>query len=117
MEPHPTPPTLALVRDLMFMSKIRAESTAAGVALTVVREPAKLGLTPGRALLVDLTLPGALEAAAAWKQSQQKPVIGFVGHTETETIEAARVAGIDQVLTRGQFTGLLPQIFKQFTGE
>ena len=39
-------------------------------------------------------------------------VPGFVSHVDTATIAAAREAGIDQVLARGQFVQILPELLK-----
>ena len=44
-------PVLALVRDLMFVSKIVATARSAGEPLKVVRDPAKLAGEAGRRLL------------------------------------------------------------------
>ncbi len=101
---------LALVRDLMFASKITAAASAASVECRIVRYPSKLAETSGDRLFVDLNQDGAIEAAAAWGLASGKPVTGFVSHVDTATIEKAKSAGIDEVLTRGQFTQLLPNL-------
>jgi DNA-binding NarL/FixJ family response regulator len=112
------PPVLTLARDLMFVGRIVAEARAADVPLTVVREPAKLGHAPGRLLVVDLNLPGALEAAADWKGAYPgEPVVGFVAHTDAQTIEAARAAGLDLVLARSAFVVQLPALLLKLSGE
>ena len=90
---------LALVRDLMFASKI----TAAGVPVRVVREVSALATADGSHLIVDLNQPGALDAAVAWRARTGRPVVGFVAHVDTATIAAARAAGIDRVLARSAF--------------
>jgi len=104
--------TLVLVRDLMFSSKITAVAREAGVAVKVVRDPAQLASQPGERLIVDLNQPGALEAATAWKQTTGGEVIGFASHVDTDTIHKARQSGIDRVLSRGQFTQLLPNLLQ-----
>jgi hypothetical protein len=38
------------------------------------------------------------------------PSIGFVSHVQTELIDAARQAGVDEVLARSAFTMRLPEI-------
>ena len=55
-------------------------------------------------LIVDLGESGALEAAIAWKREHGGEVVGFVAHVDAETIEKAKSAGIDHVLSRGQFS-------------
>ena len=103
-------PVLVLVRDLVFSSRIGAEARAAGRAVTLLRDPASLVGIPGRRLIVDLNQPGALEAAAAWKQASSGEVVGFVSHVDAETISRARSAGIDRVLPRSRFVELIPQL-------
>ena len=103
---------LALVRDLIFASRITATARAQGVDVRLLRDPAALGAEAGARLLVDLNQSGALDAAAAWKRVDPagREVIGFVSHVDTETIAAARAAGIDQVLARSAFATKLPDL-------
>jgi len=76
-----------------------------------VRDPSKLAGTTGDLLLVDLNLDGAIEAAGTWKRdAETRRVIGFVQHTDIAAIEAARAAGIDQIMPRGAFFDSLDQI-------
>ena len=97
---------VCLVRDLMFAGKI----TAAGVPARVVRDPAALATADGSHLVVDLNQEGALAAAVAWRTRTGRPVVGFVAHVDTSTIEAARAAGIDRVMARGAFAQRLPAL-------
>src|SRR5437868_1615938 len=90
------PPVLALVRDLIFSTKITTTARAGGISVKVVRDPAKLAGETGSLLLVDLNLPGAIDAAAAWRGNGA--VVGFVSHVDAETASAARSAGIDRVM-------------------
>jgi DNA-binding NarL/FixJ family response regulator len=102
----------------MFSGKILAEARAASVTVQVIRDPARMdehAQSPARLLLVDLNLPGAIEAAAAWRDASQahdRLVIGFVSHVDTPTIAQARQAGLDHVLPRGKFVQVLPEILK-----
>jgi hypothetical protein len=108
------PPILCLVRDLLFYSKIRAAAESAGMTLKSLRDPAKLTDEIGRGLIVDLNQENALPAAAAWRQQTGRPVVGFVSHVDTDTIQNARAAGIDQVLARSQFEKNLPKLLAGF---
>jgi hypothetical protein len=94
-------PVVALVRDLMFVSKITAVARAAGVRVRVVRDVSGLAGAEGRFVVADLSHPGAIEAAVAWSRATGKPTLGFVSHVDTETIDRARSAGIEQVVARG----------------
>jgi len=108
---RPAGEIIALVRDLLFASRITATARAAGIPVTVVRDPAQLAAaSPSRLLLVDLNLPGALEAATLWKRSTSGHVTGFVSHVDADTIARARAAGIDQVLPRSRFVEVLPDL-------
>jgi hypothetical protein len=104
-------PVLALVRDLLFGSNISASARGAGVPVRIVREADKLANSGGRMLLVDLALDGAIAAAGEWGKTTGKPVIGFVGHVDTETAAKAEAVGI-RVMTRGAFSASLPQLLK-----
>ena len=112
-----TAPTLALVRDLLFASKITATAASRGTCVQLVRDPAKLGGQPGSRLIVDLNLTGAIEAAQAWKGATGGEVVGFVSHVDTATINRARAAGVDRVLARSRFVELLPQLLGGETPE
>lgn len=104
------PPVLALVRDLLFSSRITATAGSVGVPIKVIRDPAKLAGVPGRRLLVDLNLDGAIDAAAAWQAARKAPAFGFVSHVDTPTIQRARAAGIDRVMPRSQFVQVLAEL-------
>ena len=112
-------PVLVLVRDLIFSSRIAATARAANVPITLLRDPAQLAAAPAAArLIVDLNLPGALDAAVAWKNSAPSPdpartVIGFVSHVDADTIARARAAGVDQVLPRSRFVEMLPTLLTE----
>jgi CheY-like chemotaxis protein len=104
-------PVLALVRDLIFATKISTAAKGVGVAVKMIRDPAMLGQEPGRLLLVDLNLPGAIEAAAQWRAGTAAgPVIGFVSHVDADTAARARSAGIEQVMARSRFVQVLPDL-------
>jgi hypothetical protein len=97
-------PTVVLVRDLMFLSKIASAARSMGVELVTLRDAAKLTATPGARLIVDLSLEGAIESASLWKSAAPgRTVVGFVSHIDSATINAARSAGIE-VLSKGQFS-------------
>lgn len=112
MPDAPPPPVVALVRDLIFASRIRATARDVGVELQLVRDPARLLIQPGRRLLVDLNLPGAIEACPAWMRINQGDVVGFVSHVDAETIAHARSVGIAKVMARSRFVELLPDLIR-----
>jgi len=110
IDPPSSTPVLALVRDLMFSSKITATARAVGVEVHAVREPGGLSERKGRLLVVDLNLPGAIEAAAGWRAGNPGcRVVGFVSHVDAPTIQKAREAGLE-VMARSGFVEKLPEL-------
>ncbi len=107
---------LVLVRDLMFSGRISAEARAAGINIKIIRDPAQVSAGDQPAsyslMLLDLNLPGAIEAAVEFNQRTSAPTIGFVSHVDAATIAKARGAGITQVLPRSRFVQLLPQLLR-----
>lgn len=99
-----TPSIVALVRDLLFSSKITAAARAKVVAVKIVRDPAKLAEQGGSRLIVDLNAEGHLEAAVAWKAKTDGEVIGFVSHVAGDAIAEAKRLGIDRVMSNGGFS-------------
>jgi PleD family two-component response regulator len=110
---------LAAVDDLLFSSKIRTTAKQAGVDLTFARTPPEI-LDRSRSLkptLVIFDLDSAkaepIATIAAMKKDSELASIrtlGFVSHVHTGLIEAARAAGIDDVLARSAFAGNLAEI-------
>lgn len=110
---------LALVDDLMFRSKIKSAATQAGVTVSFAGS-SDAALTAMRAappalLILDLNNPRTdpLGTVAAMKNDAalaSVPTVGYVSHVDTATIEAARTAGVDDVLARSAFTMKLAEI-------
>jgi hypothetical protein len=96
-------PVIVLVRDLMFAGRILATARATHIQITLLRGMQQLAVHSSHRLIVDLGENGALEAAIAWKREHGGEVVGFVAHVDVETIAKAKAAGIDHVLSRGQF--------------
>ncbi len=107
-------PVIALIRDLMFASRVTSTAAQLGVPVKMLRDPVRLADEAGARLIVDLNLPGAIEAAQAWKLAagagQSRSVAGFVSHVDAETIQKARAAGIDRVMPRSQFVQVLADL-------
>ena len=107
-------PVLVAVRDLVVRSKIHAAAERLGVALKLAprgapRADAARALGPGT-VIVDLGEPGILDQVRAAKASPGLKVIGFLGHLETDLARAASEAGVDEVLSRGQFVQRLDAV-------
>lgn len=107
-----SPAVVALVRDLLFASKISAARAGGAGAVKIIHDAARLRDVPGSLLLVDLNQDGFLNAAIAWRERTGGQVIGFVAHVNLATIDAARTGGIDRVLSNGAFAAQLPALLK-----
>ncbi len=107
-------PILVSVRDLLFRSRIQAAAERLGVAVRFAPRGAPLS-EAARALgegtvLADLSEPGVLEEIRAVKRSPGVRVVGFLGHLEVDLARAAREAGADEVLSRGQLVQRLDAV-------
>jgi len=110
---------LALVDDLMFTSKIRATAKPLGVDLVFARSketalaemakarPAMVILDLNATRIDPLAIVGAMKADASLADI---PTVGFVSHVQTDLIDAARRAGVTEVLPRSAFAMNLAEI-------
>lgn len=110
---------LALVDDLMFASKIKTTATQIGVTVTFARS-SDAALTAMRAnapalVILDLNNPRTdpLGTVAAMKLDAALasiPTLGYASHVQVDVINAARAAGVDEVLARSAFTTQLADL-------
>jgi PleD family two-component response regulator len=110
---------LAILDDLMFTSKIKLAATQAGVPVGFARSAdsalADMRRSPPALVILDLNNPrtdplGTVAAMKADATLAGIPTIGFVSHVDTVTIDAARQAGVGDVLARSAFVQRLPEI-------
>jgi CheY-like chemotaxis protein len=110
---------LAILDDLMFTSKIRAAAARLGLTVSVVRSAdaaiAGMRASPPSLVILDLSNPridalGSVGTIKADPALARIPIVGFASHVQTDVIEAARKAGVDEVLARSAFTQRLPEI-------
>lgn len=110
---------LAVVDDLLFSSKIRATAERAGRSVVFVRSRSdvvpEIRTRKPSLVIFDLDRPSldAISAIAEIKAQPELaslPLIGFVSHVRADIIDAARRAGIDQVLARSAFVAKLPEL-------
>ena len=112
---------LAAVDDLMFASKISTTAKQLGIEVIFARSPDEV-LRQARALrpplvIFDLnskrTEPLAtISAIKADAELSGVRTIGFVSHVQTELIEEARQAGVDDVMARSAFSARLGEILQ-----
>jgi len=115
------PLVIALVDDLIFLSRIREAGRAAGIEVRAVRGASDLvdaARQEGRLLLVDadserLPWKAAIAALRAEPEVGALPVIAFVSHVCADHAEAARAAGASRVLARSAFVKELPELVAQ----
>lgn len=113
---------LALLDDLLFSSKIRTAASQLGVRVAFARssDAALADMRAHRPSLVifDLDNPrtdplGTVTAMKADAALATIPTVGFGSHVQTETLNAARRAGVDEVLARSVFTARMPEILRR----
>ena len=114
-------PILAVVEDLIFLSKIQQTARQIGVSV----EPVEISKLAGRlqqgsshAVILDLNHRSgrALETARAIKSSAESSkvhVLGFLSHVQADLAREARLTGLNQVMARSAFTEQLPELLRQ----
>jgi chemosensory pili system protein ChpA (sensor histidine kinase/response regulator) len=115
---------LAVLDDLMFTSKIRATAGQLGVRVAFARSGAgaldAMRQSLPALVIFDLNNPrtdplGTVAAMRADPALASVPTVGFASHVQTDVIEAARRAGVSEVLARSAFTQRLPEILSRDT--
>jgi PleD family two-component response regulator len=110
---------LAILDDLLFTSKMRATAKQIGATLAVAksRESALAEMRANTPALVifDLNNPrtdplGIVAEMRGDPALAGIATVGFVSHVHTELIDAARKAGVGDVMARSMFAERLPQI-------
>ncbi|PYR30680.1 MAG: response regulator [Acidobacteria bacterium] len=110
---------LAILDDLMFTSKIKTAASHLGVPVTFARssEAALVEMRKSPPALVIFDLNNArtdpLGTLATMKREPALaaiPTMGFASHVQVDVINAARQAGVDEVLARSAFTERLGEI-------
>jgi CheY-like chemotaxis protein len=110
---------LAILDDLMFVSKIKMAATHLGVPVTFAQSSAAaiadMRKHAPALVILDLNNPrtdplGTIAAMKADAKLAGTSTVGFVSHVDTGVIEAARQAGIGEVLARSAFAQRLPEI-------
>ncbi len=108
-------PIVYLVRDLVFVSKIRATAEQCGVPVEGASDPESLQVAAkgARLVIVDLRLPDslrALELLARDPDTAGVPSVGFVDHEKRDVMETASALGCGTVLAKGRFASELPRL-------
>jgi PleD family two-component response regulator len=110
---------VAVLDDLMFSSKIKTAANQLGVAVAFARsaDAAIAEMRKGTTSLVILDLNNTrtnpLGIVAEMKRDAALsaiPTVGYASHVQTDVIDAARQAGVGEVLARSTFTQQLGKI-------
>jgi len=113
---------LAVLDDLMFMSKIKTTASQLGIAVTFARsaDAALSEMRKAEPSLVILDLNNVrtnpLVIVSSMKQDPalaQIPTVGYASHVQTDVIDAARQAGVGDVMARSAFTEQLAEILRR----
>jgi CheY-like chemotaxis protein len=109
-----TPRVLIVCSDLFFSTQLRSSAERAGaqVELELQGSQAVQRATAGRfdVIVVDLESPGLDlgNLIASQPEAPRPRVIAFGPHVQEQRLSAARAAGCDQVVSRGQISTSLP---------
>ena len=113
---------VAIVDDLMFTSKIKTAANGLGVTVVFARSKdaalEEMRKLPPALVIFDLngTRTDPLGTVAAMKSDPTLaaiPTLGFVSHVRTDIIDAARQAGVSEVMARSAFTERLAEILRR----
>ncbi len=113
--------------DLIFATKVRSTAESLGVATRPTRDVEALRkrldqVADGKlneavtGVLVDMDLgeAGIELIRLAATHAKKPPIVAFGAHVAVELLQAARGAGADYVMPRGQFTATLPDLLQRF---
>jgi len=110
---------VAVLDDLMFSSRIKTAANQLGVSVVFARSTesalAEIRKTAPSLVILDLNNPrtNALGIVSAMKQDAalaEIATVGYASHVQTDVINAARQAGVGEVLARSAFTQQLAEI-------
>jgi CheY-like chemotaxis protein len=112
---------LAVVDDLIFLSKIEHAAETAGLQLAKARPGDVLRQVAGQsatAILIDLnhhsgTAVDLVRAIKSDPANANTQVIGYLSHVQGDLAAAARAAGCDLVMARSAFVQQLPRLARQ----
>jgi DNA-binding response OmpR family regulator len=115
--------TILITADLMTASQVAAAAGDAGVELLTAESAAQAVSMASEndlaCVILDLSTPALDVANVVVQMKEQQPparVIAFGPHVHVEKLKAARTAGCDEVLTRGQFYEQMRQVLQSGIG-
>lgn len=111
---------IALVDDLLFLSRMHEAARPHDVSVTAVRRPPDSAGPDVRLVLVDLDRFGQSDTLARLLRVpglEGTPVVGFLSHVNADRAREAREAGLARVLARSAFVQELPALMAAAAGE
>ena len=107
---------IAAIPDLFFRAKVLEAAKTLSVPLEVARDADELlkqvRSEKPRLILLDLEAE-ALHPIETLSSLEGIPVVGYLAHEELELRRQALSAGCGEVLTKGQFSSLLPSLLRR----
>ncbi len=98
----------AFIPDLMDRSRLGGVAAEVSFAKTVGDLPAVAAEHAVDLVVLDLGRPGTLDILS---QLEDYRVVAFASHVDTETIAAAKAAGVSETMPRSRFFSQMQQIF------
>lgn len=104
-----------LTGDLMFASRVKAAAARAGLDFRISGELPSEQAESIRYVILDLSTRSGLAGEIVGQCSQRCPhatLIAYGPHVQVDKLQQARDAGIERVMTNGQFNSQLSQLFQ-----
>lgn len=118
IEPQQAGAIIALSRDLFFGMRIRTIIRKLGYELSLPKSESETVValndtSHARLVLVDFNQPVDWDALRPVIDSKV-PVIGFGSHTDVDGFRGAKAAGVDRVVSNGEFSRALPDLVAKY---
>lgn len=111
------PQVVAIIDDLMFLSRVREAARGLDLEIKAVRRPEAESLADARLVLVDLDRFGDAEVLARVRSALgERSLVGFLSHVQADRARLAREAGCTRVLARSAFVQELPALLSAAAG-
>lgn len=108
---------VTLTRDVFFGMRVRTILRHLGLDLVLATTEDDV-VTAVSEEVTDLVLVD-FNGPVAWKSLQpvlsgETPVLAFGSHTDVDGFRAAKAAGVDRVVSNGEFSRRLPELLEQY---
>jgi hypothetical protein len=111
------PQVVAIIDDLMFLSRVREAARGLDLEIKAVRRPEAESLADAHLVLVDLDRFGDAEVLARVRSALgERSLVGFLSHVQADRARLAREAGCTRVLARSAFVQELPALLSAAAG-